>query len=164
MSFFGIKSLKLNEIKIGKRLTLVFALIGFLYMGNVAFNTIGTYRIENENEKMYSKCLIGSNELVEGDRDAYQSNLALLIAIDYVNQGLYEKSKHELKVCKENIIQVDEERYATFKEIYSTNGVFDFPVQDSLYQMHFDKWAIITDSLIGLVSRRQIREAEKLYY
>lgn len=164
MSFFGIKSLKLNEIKIGKRLTLVFALIGILYMGNVAFNTIGTYRIENENEKMYSKCLIGSNELVEGDRDAYQSNLALLIAIDYVNQGLFEKSKHELKVCKENIIQVDEERYATFKEIYSTNGVFDFPVQDSLYQMHFAKWAIITDSLIGLVSRRQIREAEKLYY
>lgn len=71
MAFLGIKSFKLNDIKIGKRLALVFTLIGVLYVGNILFNTIGTNKIQSENGKMYNKCLIGSNQLIEGDRDAY---------------------------------------------------------------------------------------------
>ncbi len=70
MAFLGIKSFKLNDIKIGKRLALVFTLIGVLYVGNILFNTIGTNKIQSENGKMYNKCLIGSNQLIEGDRYA----------------------------------------------------------------------------------------------
>lgn len=163
MTFFGIKSFKMNEIKIGKRLALVFTLIGVLYVGNILFNTIGTNKIQSENGKMYNKCLIGSNQLIEGDRDAYQSNVALMQAIDYGRQGKLDKAQKSLESCRSNMIQVDVERYQNFKGIYSTNGVFDFPEQDSIYQIEYLQWAAVTDSVIKLVENNQINQAEALY-
>lgn len=164
MAILGIKSFKLNDINIGKRLALVFTLIGALYVGNITFNTIGTNKIQSENEKMYTKCLIGSNQLIEGDRDAYQSNLALMQAIDFARQGNTEKTKKALESCKSNLIQVNAERYVNFKEIYSTDGAFDFPVQDSIYQQQYSQWGAVTDSLIKMLENNQVNEAEALYH
>ncbi len=164
MAFLGIKSFKLNDIKIGKRLALVFTLIGVLYVGNILFNTIGTNKIQSENGKMYNKCLIGSNQLIEGDRDAYQSNVALMQAIDFARQGNAAKTKSSLETCKANLIQVDAERYQNFKAIYSDDGLFDFPEQDSIYQIEYSQWVEVTDSLIELVGNNRVNQAEALYH
>jgi len=164
MGFLKFKKIRLNEMNIGKRLVLLFSLITILFVLNIVFNVGGSFFIESENEIMYEQCLKGATQLIEGDRDAYQSNIAMCLAMDYARLGDKEKMERELLSCRSNLDQVNDERYAPFHKIFSPDGVFLFPVQDSVYEASFQTLSSITDTLIMYMHTGKEAKASKLYH
>lgn len=164
MKIARLKKIKLNELNIGKRLGYLFGVIGLLFVINMTFNTIGSYLIEKENEIMYHQCLKGATQLIEGDRDAYQSNLALCLALEYASTNHSDKINAELESCKSNLIQVNEERYLAFKNIFSKDGIFIFSEQDSIYNSAFKELSAVTYEVIQLIEENRIEKADELYH
>lgn len=153
----------INNIKVGKRLLLVFLIIIILTAGGLSYVTFKTKTILNEVDLIYNVHLLGMEYLIEADRDAYQSSLAL-------NQIILLKTTNDTTGVggltgdvKENYGQVDM-RYTKFENLSDVTKHKEHIEKNETFHSKYMELGILTDSVLKLVSASKIKEAKILYF
>lgn len=154
---------KLKNIRISKRLVLIFSLIVLLYVVSLGYNIINLIGVNKMIDNVYNVRLKSINFLVEADRDAYQSNVAITHALSptmYNDQKKFEKSIADIGA---NFKQIDE-RYNKFFDIYKGSGTDINLKYDSTFRAEYKKLGGYTKSIDTLLKSRKFAIADKLYY
>ena len=151
--------MKIRNYNIGKRLLFVFLLVAILFMGCSAYFLIQLNRIEYLNSDLFNRNLKAIDFLLEADRDAYQSRLAISHSLKNIPKQEREKLKIEIA---ENLEQLHT-RYSKYAEIYNVTAVEVFKNQDSIYQTNHKLLVLYTDSIIQLLDNGDIESASLIY-
>lgn len=108
--------MKLGDLKIGVRLTIAFAVVVLLILGAFTYTVSSTRLIKGQIESIYNGNLMSVDFLIQADRDAYQSNLALSTSLSDNLQGNAAVLKKNFDDAWLNYQQV-EERYKDFEGV-----------------------------------------------
>ena len=107
---------KVGDLKIGTRLSIVFVFIVALVSTGYIYSIYHTVQIKKEIDKIYNIHLISIDKLIEADRDAYQSSIAISQALSTAINSNSEKFKETIASVIENHKQV-KERFTIFENI-----------------------------------------------
>jgi methyl-accepting chemotaxis protein len=111
----------IRNLKIGTRLTAIFAIIVLINIATLVFTHINLNKIGKESEDLYKVRLISIDKLIEADRDAYQSNLAVAMLLQPSVRSNPEALNKNVKDVKENVEQVLE-RFDVFRKAIAGTG------------------------------------------
>ncbi len=153
--------MNLKDIKIGRRILLVFTIIFILNVLLLAYNRFSLIRIESKINSMYDN-LNGIDLLIEADRDAYQSSIAISQAL---NPGINSDSKKLDKMIasmNENIGQV-KTRFGKFRNIHLQGGGEKYREFD-IFNSEYEKLMNHTVSIEQMFEKSDFNSIEKLYY
>lgn len=153
----------LKNLNLRSRFIIVFSIIIVLNLVNLlfTFNNLGILR--KVGEKLYSQNFIGMNRLIEADRDAYQTRLAISESFHLThrnNETNLEKLQFEIS---SNLDQINT-RYTEFYKLYK-ESVAD--VNDELNRgiiTNYDKVKAVTSQINNLLKQQQFDQAESMYY
>ncbi len=154
---------KLKNIKISRRLVLIFSLIVLLYVLSLGYNIVNLIGVNKMIDNVYNVRLKSINFLVEADRDAYQSNVAITHALSPMMYNDPKKFETSLADITTNFKQIDE-RYTKFFEIYKGAGTDTHMHYDSTFRAEYRKLGDYTKSIDTLLKTRKFALADKLYY
>ncbi|MCW3787212.1 methyl-accepting chemotaxis protein [Plebeiibacterium sediminum] len=133
----------IDNLEIGKRLTLQLILIIVLISLGFGYTLTKTQTIKRYLTAIYSEDLVSMQFLLEADRDAYQSSLAIgqLLVFDSLNED-HEKSLEEkyLSDAKENLDQV-KQRFDKFLE---TSKSAKFKENEALVKLFYSSYDEVT--------------------
>ena len=110
MAFFG-------DIKIRIKLLIVFSLIIGIFIIGFAYIFFALRVINRSTGMIYNEGLIGVEKLIEADRDAYQSSIAISLCFMNIVDNDAESVGKNLDDADVNLKQV-QERFSAFEEIY----------------------------------------------
>ncbi|MBK8806179.1 MAG: MCP four helix bundle domain-containing protein [Bacteroidales bacterium] len=154
----------INNLKIGQRLLLFFALILIITSAGLTYTIFQTKSISKEVGMIYNVHLLSMEYLIEADRDAYQSSLALNRLL-YVlkNKNANEETVKELiEDVNENILQVDQ-RYSKFEALSDISlSEENISISDTFH----NQYKIITEQTAAILShidKKELNEAENIY-
>jgi methyl-accepting chemotaxis protein len=152
-----------NDMKISKKLIYVFAFIIVLYVGNLSYTTYNLVNTKATIEHIYKIRLMSNDYLIEADRDAYQSSIAISQCLNSVvqsNESLMKKRQGEIL---ENLDQIDM-RYKKFYTLYSTAQKETNRKFDSIFNSNFKLLSLVTKQIDSLLIKKEFKLAEKIYY
>ncbi len=153
----------MDKLKIGTRLILVFAVILLVTTIGLLYSLFSLKNIQKEIDTIYLIHLTSIDKLIEADRDAYQSSIALSHAMSRVI--LADTARYLAKVGDvwENYKQV-EERYSKFEDTsYVPKQAENLTVNDDFHK-NYKLLESLTKEIITLIGQLKIEEAENLYY
>ncbi|MFZ5941672.1 MAG: methyl-accepting chemotaxis protein [Bacteroidota bacterium] len=153
----------INNIKIGRRLTIVFVLIIVLFTGATGYTLIKNSVVKHHIEEIYKVNLLSIDYLIEADRDAYQSNLALAQALQSVINSDKKKLDEAFAAVWENFDQIGT-RYKNFELAFGIEGKPEFTEKNTLFHQHKDELKAETESVINSIISGNTDIAEKTYY
>ena len=151
----------LNNFKIGKRLTFVFTLIVLLSIVNLVYNLIGLSKLNSSLDAM-NISQESISYLLNGDRDAYQSSIA-------ISQFLNKEPRDEESIngfiddITTNREQI-KERYDKFAANFNIKGNKEFEAIDSTFWSHYNELIEISDRIIVLMKNKKYDQASSLYF
>jgi methyl-accepting chemotaxis protein len=153
----------LNRFKIGKRLNFTFLAILILYLINLSYLLIVMYQSRKLTDSIFNKNMMSIDYLLEADRDAYQSNLAINHTIDFMDAKKTTEALNKIDGITENLNQVNE-RYVFFTESFDIKSNKLFQDQDSLFKIKYSSLTQITDSIINTLKTGNVKKAKELYF
>lgn len=151
--------MKFRNLKIGKRLFVVFSLIVITMTITSTYTLLQLDRVKNLNAELFDENLKAIDFLLEADRDAYQSRLAIYHYLNSKSNTNHEAFKTEII---ENLGQVGA-RYFKFANICNASTADEFIKQDSIFQANYPDLETATDTLIQLISNGEIKLASAIY-
>jgi methyl-accepting chemotaxis protein len=154
---------KFNNIKIGTRLTLIFSLIMVLYILSLGYNIINLNSINKKIFNIYTIRLKSVDFLVEADRDAYQSSIAISQSLSSEIYSNNEKLKTKIGEVNINFKQILE-RYTKFYILFKNSGVNPNAKSDSIFHKNYDRLGVVYLSIDTLIGKREFAKASKIYY
>ncbi len=152
----------LYRFQIWQRLYFVFGLIILLSVGNLVFNMNSLTSSKESVVGMYSS-LQSIGFLVEADRDAYQSSIAISQSLQkevYENPELLEGKINEIL---ENKSQV-KDRYTRFSDIYKIEEKPALEERNALFWENYNKVSAITDKIVYYLKKGEYAQASNLYF
>ncbi len=152
----------LNKLKIGQRLLVVFAIVVFMLLINAIYIYVNTTTLRKKLSSIYNIHLLSIDYLVEADRDAYQSNLAVSQALDSNNYNS-EKLNELITTIIENKEQVGS-RYNKFSKHFRIQKKSEYQKINDTFKKYYKIWTIQTDNIVGLLKNRQFKKAKSIYY
>ncbi|UII25410.1 MCP four helix bundle domain-containing protein [Fulvivirga maritima] len=108
--------MKGSRFTTNQRIVGIFAFVLLISVSGAVFNSFQTQSLKAEIEKIYNDNLLSIDYLIEADRDAYQSSIAVAQALSKNIQDDNVKFNTALNEIAENVDQV-EERYTQFYKI-----------------------------------------------
>ena len=96
----------LTKLKIGSRITVSLGIIIVIFAAATLVIVFGLFSIQGGVKVVYQQYFLGAEYLIEADRDAYQSSLAVSHALDPRNRGDAGKLKSLAKDILDNKGQV----------------------------------------------------------
>jgi methyl-accepting chemotaxis protein len=154
---------KIKDMKIGKRLVYLFSLIVFLYVLSLAFNVWNLVKVSKMIDNIYKIRLKSVDFLVEADRDAYQSDIAISHALNPLINSNDDKLKKCIDDVNVNYAQINE-RYLKFFELYKSSGSHAYPEYDSTFRVNYKLLGVCTSEIDASLKVRNFKEAEKIYF
>src|SRR6478735_1965030 len=153
----------LNNLNIGKRLNLVFGIILLLTLGNLVYN-LANLETSKESVVSINSSLISIDQLIEADRDAYQSSIAINAAL-LMDSASYdaEKMKKIIGYISENRDQV-KDRYDSFSKIFDVKANEEFKKYDENFRNNYRSLSVCTDTIISCLQERNFAKARYLYF
>jgi methyl-accepting chemotaxis protein len=154
---------KLQNIKISKRLILIFSLVVFLYICSLGYNIFNLMHVNKMIENIYNIRLRSVDFLVEADRDAYQSSIAISQAL---NTRINSDDAKLKKYCTEistNYKQIFE-RYDKFHALYIKSGSDPMLKKDSTFRKNYSTLGIYSSTIDSSLKNRNFAKAERVYY
>lgn len=149
----------IHNLKIGVRLALVFALIILVTGFGFLYTSLKTRSIKNELDKIYKINLLSMEYLIEADRDAYQSS----IAISQILANTEANNSELLKAVDENIAQV-EQRYSKFETISDVvNLATNRNINQQFHDNH-DKIKSLTSKITQHINQKEYQLAKDIYF
>lgn len=153
---------RFKNYKISKKLKLVFFVIVALYFLGLGFNIYNLLSIRKKVDHIYNIRLKSVDYLIESDRDAFQSSIAishsLSPSIKQDPKKLAEKSEEILT----NLQQI-EERYQLFDSLYLTTGGREM-APDSLFRTYYAVVTKLSFQIDSLIKAKDYMKAEYIYY
>lgn len=153
----------LGNLKIGHRLGLVFILIVLATSVVLVYTIVQLSKIKKEINDLYKVHLVSIDYLIEADRDAYQSSIALSHAMSEVIYNDPVKFDEKIKAVWENYDQVNE-RYSKFEGLFSTWMVGENIVINQKFKSNYDELKIITTEIVDSAQVKNIKAAQEIYY
>lgn len=153
----------LNRIKIGTRLIATFVIVIVLCLVSLLYNRYGLNVLHDNLEEIYHVNMMSIEYLIEADRDSYQANLALNKAFHFAKNKETAALEEQLIDAIDNTSQV-ETRYNKFAKLYNTQIDSSSRAIDSTFWSNYKQTALLTDSIITLIKKREVSEAIEVYY
>lgn len=152
-----------GNISVRSRFIIVFGLIVLLNLTSllITFKDLGTMR--SISDELYNLHFMGMNRLIESDRDAYQSRLAISESFSATNRA---NSASVSKLAEEiisNLEQIDT-RYSKFLELYKQAVNDSHEEINNTIRDNYNKLKSITGNLVNLLKSNQYDEAEAVYF
>jgi len=155
--------MKINNLKIGNRLTIVFLVILLLTVGGFLYSLFNLKKIQNEITSIYEVHLKSIDYLIESDRDIYQSSIALSHAMSWVVLADSIKYKSKIDEVWENYKQVDE-RYSKFEQLSYIPGAAENVETNTKFHENFKALKERINHIILLIEEGKDMEAGNYYY
>jgi methyl-accepting chemotaxis protein len=114
-------------------------------------------------DSVYKIRLNSVDKLVEADRDAYQSNLAISHALSPSINVNKEKLSKNIEDVIVNYKQISE-RYEVFFTLYKESGSDPYPKYDSTFRADYKKLGKYTKDIDTLLKTKDFSSAEKIYF
>lgn len=111
-----------RNLQVKWKLVFVFALIVTVFVAGFLYTFVSLKTINRATEEIYNAGLIGVERLIEADRDAYQSSLAIAQSLMFIASNDQEKLDDLIGGIESNYKQVLE-RFAVTEEIYLKMGM-----------------------------------------
>lgn len=150
------------KFKIWKRLYFVFGLIIMLSIVNLVYN-LSSLNSSKISVVEMNTSLLSIDYLIEADRDAYQSSIAVSQCLQphiYQNPDVFNDL---LKDIQENKKQV-EERYKQFSETFNLEQKEDFSSTNDDFWNNYNTFSSITDKIIQNLKSGNYEAASELYF
>lgn len=158
--------MKLLKLTTNQRIVYIFALVILISVGGAIYNSLQTQKLKAEIEKIYNDNLLSIDYLIEADRDAYQSSIA-------ITQALSNKAAKDPDVLNgliaditDNLVQVSD-RYNKFFEISAFTKLEEFNQYDSYdktFRANHAQLVEISNSIIENLQKGKLNDAGDLYY
>lgn len=152
----------IRNLKIGTRLTAIFAIIVLINIATLVFTHINLNKIGKESEDLYKVRLISIDKLIEADRDAYQSNLAVAMLLQPSVRSNPETLNKNVKDVKENVEQVLE-RFDVFRKAIAGTGEAGNE-HIGVVEANFKAWEQDSAKIVELVKSGRADEAAGIYF
>lgn len=110
-----------RNMKISAKLTLVFSLIIVFFLLGFMFIFMSLQTINKGTDQIYNMGLIGVENLIEADRDAYQSSIAFSLVFLHSSIQQNEKIEKDLADVDTNLAQI-KERFDIFYSKFTVNS------------------------------------------
>ena len=152
-----------NNLKIGVRIGLVFILILLSTSLGFIYTSLKTRSIKNELDKIYKVNLLSMEYLIEADRDAYQSSVAIsqLLAMgDSIKSELKDKL---IAAVDENIVQVDQ-RYTKFENISNISNLDQNKGVNEKFHDNYTRITSLTNEIVNHIKINSWVKAHELYF
>lgn len=153
----------LNNMKIGRRLTLVFLSIVLITGVGIVYTMAGIKSINKYIDEIYNVNLQSIDFLVEADRDAYQSSLALSHAIHDVDLNEFARLEEKVAAVWENYNQIGA-RYAKFEESFRMKEKTEFAKENQVFHNEYEKLGEVTTRIINTLKGDNSLKALEIYY
>ncbi len=134
-------------------------------MSGLSFLIINMVSQIREVNLIYKVRFIGIENLIEADRDAYQSSIAISQSLN----AAYSSEKTDLaKIEKlkgainENLLQINE-RFGKFSELHLKSGGVKAPEFDNM-NVHYTKLKATTELITGMLTAKDYRGAAAIYH
>jgi methyl-accepting chemotaxis protein len=154
---------RLKNLKISRRLMLIFSLIMVLYILSLGFNILNLKSIDQKLDNIYTIRLKSVDFLVEADRDAYQSSIAISQILSpeiNMNKDKFKTKYEEIEVNNKQIL----ERYTKFYVLYKKSGVDPNAKADSTFRSNYNKLGALKSTIESFLSNRDFKNATRVYY
>ena len=151
----------LNHIKISNRLIIVFSMVVGLYLLSVIYDFHSLELMKGNLNDMYSVHFKSMDYLVEADRDAYQSSIAIAQSLDFMDtdKDLLDTKLGEIR---ENYDQVGQ-RYGKFEALFDMNKKEYQQINTSFHTL-YEKLGKLTNEILDKFQSKDTRDLQKIYY
>ncbi|MGB3464999.1 MAG: MCP four helix bundle domain-containing protein, partial [Cyclobacteriaceae bacterium] len=154
-----------SQLKIRNKILVTFLLIFTLYLFNIIFNLASLSALEENISTIYNNRMLSIIELLEADRDSYQSRvkMAETITLKRSDAARYER------VIKDNIVEIREnatqmeQRFNSFIENFSNDQKLKHPAL-TVYYNHFNQVDTLTEQIIGMLETNNFATARTVYH
>lgn len=149
-----------NNLKVKYKIIIALATIVSLFVVGVIYILNRIEVINDEVEIMYKTNLLSVDYLIEADRDAYQSKLAMTLLISQ-----HDKPKPEpdlITDVKDNLGQVYD-RFVKAEKLWETSGV-EKTEDFTSFHSSFEKLSKNSQHMLSMIYKREFEKAESLYY
>lgn len=153
----------LNNIKIGRRLTIVFLLFFAFFSLAVIFSLVEMKRMQQRINEIYKVNLLSVDYLIEADRDAYQSNLALSQCMQDIIYNNKEKFDKTINSVWENYDQIAL-RYGNFEKSYNIEAKPEFAEKNAEFHLNRVALKAETEAIIDNLQKGKHGLSEMIYY
>ncbi len=154
---------KLGNLKIRAKISLVFIVIVILVTGGYAFTIFKMMAIKDEIDSIYNVHLLSIDYLIEADRDAYQSSIAISHALSPSIYNNTEKFKEEINNIKENHLQVLE-RFEKFRNLTYVDDKIEYKETIDAFYQNYHMLDSLLNSTYDLLEKREFRAISEIYY
>lgn len=153
----------INNLKIGARLAIVFTLIVLVTTFGFVYTSLQTRSMKGELDKIYQINLLGMEYLIEADRDAYQSSLAISHLLAKTEAERTQVKDKLVKDVSDNLSQV-EMRYGKFENISDVVNASENRSINQQFHENYSKLGSLTKNIIGLIQDENMVEASAIYF
>jgi methyl-accepting chemotaxis protein len=154
---------RMNNLKIGTRLVLVFVIIILVINGGMIFSLLNLKKVQKELNEIYLVHLKSIDFLVEADRDGYQSSIALSHSMSGVIYSDTAKMHAELAAVWENYNQVGE-RYGNFEKLSFVTKQKENLQLNNEFHSNYEQLQKETQDVVSQIEQGNISQAEHLYF
>ncbi|MEZ5071047.1 MAG: methyl-accepting chemotaxis protein [Bacteroidales bacterium] len=152
----------LNNLKLRRRLILVFAVIFVFIAGTFVFVSMASKSMVTEVDKIYNHHLMSMEYLLEADRDAYQANLALALALSQ-DANLAKGTDALLADVEENMGQCSD-RFETFEELSGIGSVAEYADTRRQFHDNFEKLSTLVSAIRNALYEGDLNQASVRYH
>ena len=153
----------LNNVKMSLRLFLVFFCIILITGAGMFYNLKNLREISGIIDSIYNTRLKSINFLIEADRDAYQSSIAVSTSFAEQINSNPELIKKNLDEISENMRQVDE-RFNKFRDIFLKSET-DSHIHDFAYfKTQYGKWETFSNTISAYIKNGEYESAQNIYF
>jgi len=153
----------MNNIKIGKRLSIVFLLIVLITASGITYALLKMQTINKHIDEIYKVNLLSVDYLIEADRDAYQSNLALSQVMQDFVLSDPEKAKVTIVQVWENYDQINT-RYKNFEKSFNIAMKPEYTAKNAEFHRYREALKTETESVLKYLATGNNEEADRQYY
>jgi len=152
----------LRDLKLRWKFFGIFAFIILVFIAGFAFIFLSLQTIQQATTDIYNQGLIGIERLIEADRDAYQSNVAIAQSFIPMRDGNRETVDKLVKDVEDNMKQVLE-RFSVFEKIYYESGKTAVPAFEA-FNKNYKRWSALTGLAMSGMGRMDIDAVSLAYY
>ncbi|MDY6801856.1 MAG: methyl-accepting chemotaxis protein [Bacteroidota bacterium] len=152
----------LNNLKIGMRLVLVFFLIILVVVIGNIFNITQIHKVQEKVDLIYEDHLMSIDYLIEADRDAYQSSVALIQMVSLAYNNDMARVENKISEVWENFEQVND-RYNDFNSVSYVAKNNEYVEINNTIKTNYAKLEGVTNRIIQAIKDTNVVEAHRLY-
>lgn len=153
----------LKNVSVRNRFIIVFTLIALLFLVNLVLSFKDFRTLRQISTDLYKNHYIGINRLIEADRDAYQSRIAIGECFSSLNRDSLENITRLQNEVTTNLDQIMT-RYTEFYGLYQKATRRENEILHQDITVNYDKLKSITREISTLLSQQKPDLAETLYY